>query len=178
MISDEESREMEEPLLRGGIKNAATTIVPNIHRWVGMGRSNTELLGNIAQFIDFSRKLLSTSRAISNSSSGFSHSCEDVYELTKNLKAISAKLKPLDIQSPTSQTSASSLESLALQCDTTATALLAVLQKLVVKGKSSKWESFRVALKTMWKMENIDEVNKVLDSYRLQLILELQSLER
>src|ERR1700761_7901293 len=118
------------------------------------------LLGNIAQFIDFSGKLLSTSRAISNSSSGFSHSCEDVYELTENLKTISEKFEPLDILSPTPQTSTSSLENLALKCDKTATELLTILQKLAVKRNSSKWESFRVALKTMWKMEKIDKVNK------------------
>lgn len=135
------------------------------------------LAGNIAQFIDFSCKLFSASRSIYTSNSGLSSDREDLHALTTNLQSISAKLKPVPLQSAKFNVS-NELQDLALRCDNIATELLAVLKKLALKDKPSKWDSFHAALKTMWNKGKIDEMNKRLDSYRLQLVLELQKLER
>ena len=135
------------------------------------------LAGNIAQFIDFSCKLFSASKSIYTSKSGLSNDGEDLHTLTANLQSISGKLKPVPLQSPKSNVS-DELQDLALRCDNIATELLTVLNKLALRDKHSRWDSFYAALKTTWNKGKIDEMSKRLDSYRLQLVLELQKLER
>jgi hypothetical protein len=70
------------------------------------------------------------------------------------------------------------LTELAKECEASAKELLAALSKLAINGKRSKWSSFRAALSTQWNKGKLDSMSKKLDSYRMQLILRLQHMER
>lgn len=135
------------------------------------------LASSIAQFIDFSHKLFSTSRKIYTSGSGVSKNVEDLTSLTTSLQTISAKLLPCSADSKQSDVPVA-LAELALKCHTAATELIQVLQKLALKDKLSKWQSFYAALKTEWKKGKIKDMSVTLDTYRVQLVLQLQMLER
>ncbi|KAF2029051.1 hypothetical protein EK21DRAFT_113275 [Setomelanomma holmii] len=52
--------------------------------------------------------------------------------------------------------------------------ILAALESVKVKGPASKWKIIRAAIATVWKESQITAMQRRLDSYRLQLILQLQ----
>ena len=136
------------------------------------------LAGNIAQFIDFSCKLFSSARSIYNSKTGLQSDVESLQDLTDHLQELCTKLKP----SPSAPNSPSivpaELKILAGKCGVAANELLLLLGELSAGSNKSKGKSFQAALKMEWKKERIMEMSSRLDSYRMQLILQLQFLQR
>jgi N-terminal domain on NACHT_NTPase and P-loop NTPases len=149
------------------------------------------LAGNIAQFIDFTCKLFAATHQIYTSKSGLKSDTECIETLTEDLQAFSLKLQTslsqyIDTSAADTKlsqyidTSAAKikLSPLAQKCQQAADELLAVLATLKSKKSGSRWHGFRSALKHIWDQKRIDAMSDRLDSYRLELILQLQLLSR
>jgi hypothetical protein len=138
------------------------------------------LAGNIVQFIDFSCKLFDQANSIYHSQSGASKGAQDLETITESLLGLSARLeKSLENQyrrgNPNAQ---QKLKILAKGCRDTAKELVTVLQSVRAKSAGSKWHSFRASLAGLLKESEINDLEKRLNDYRSQLIIELQDLQR
>lgn len=133
------------------------------------------LAGNIVQFIDFTYKLFNGAASIHNSRSGLAKGVQDLETVTQDLQDLCAKLSrddPVQLQGRNV-----SLHKLARQCLETAEELLSILAKLKVTDADSKWSSFRAALATVFKKAEIEALEKSLDSYRMQMVMQLQKMQ-
>jgi len=65
------------------------------------------------------------------------------------------------------------LQILCNSCHGISVQLLEALEKLKVEGGSSKWKSFRQALRTIWTREHIENLEKQLDRFRQQLVISI-----
>ena len=124
------------------------------------------LVGNIVQFVDFSGKLISKSAELYRSSEGALAENSDIETAVNHLVLLNNKLKDTAIT-----TGDSALQSLCKSCGTTADQLLAVLDKVKVKGKQDKWKSIRKALRSVWSKEEIEELGRRLERFRKELNL-------
>jgi hypothetical protein len=138
------------------------------------------LAGNIAQFVDLMGKLFGTTTKIYNSYEGVAQDVQILEDITKNLEFICADLsrnfQHAQAQQLVTKTIRESLAKLATDCEAAAAELLSVLNGLRAKKPNSKWSSFKAALATTWKERQVNAMEKRLETYRLQLILELQIL--
>jgi hypothetical protein len=125
--------------------------------------------GNIAQFVEYSCKVVLTAKSISKS--GATETTTELITITNEVERLSGAivLDSLDQYSP-------QLKQLASQCKALAADLLKVLSRLQTEGKRRKWESFLVALKEIWNREKIEQFVKRLDKLQNQLILSMQFL--
>ena len=140
------------------------------------------LAGNVAQFVEFSCKLFDQATTIYHSSTGSTQGAKDLETLTQQLRTLCANLahanNSFQHPGPTRQPNPDSLRKLAENCEAAANELLSELSNLKAKDPNSKWSSFRAALAISWKEKRIDALQKKLDSYRSQLIVHLQVLQR
>jgi hypothetical protein len=138
------------------------------------------LAGNIVQFIDFSCKLFDQANSIYHSQSGASKGAQDLEAITESLLDLSTRLdKSLEKQYKLGDPKAQqTLKILAKGCHDTANELVTLLQSLRAKNAGSKWHSFRASLAGLLKESEINNLQKRLNDYRSQLIIELQDLER
>lgn len=138
------------------------------------------LAGNIVQFIDFSCTLFSQAKAVHHSQSGVTKGAQDLEAITNSLLDFSARLeKGLETQhqrgTPTTQ---QDLKDLAKGCHDTAKELVDLLQTIRAKKADSKWHSFRASLAGLVKENEINDLEKRLNNYRSQIVIELQDLQR
>ncbi|KAH7135620.1 hypothetical protein B0J11DRAFT_454149, partial [Dendryphion nanum] len=139
------------------------------------------LASSITQFIDFTSKLFTTATKIYLSVEGSTRDSQNLEDLTQSLQHICADLsrnsrnaQGLGLAPPKITPS---LEKLGTDCQNEANAFLSVLHNLKAKKTGSKWSSFRAALSTIWKENQVNSMEKRLETYRSQLILELQVLQ-
>ena len=137
------------------------------------------LASNVVQFIDFGSKLISESHTIYKSASGSSTGSieleliySDLNELTKGLQSATQSNRQL------LSADEAALRQLADSCSTVATELLNVVNTLKVdkNSKHRKWQSFRQAIKSVWKQADIDNLQKRLADFRAQLTLRLVAI--
>lgn len=141
------------------------------------------LAGNIVQFIDFSCQLFDRTQAICRSKNGASQGMQDLETITESLQNLSDGLqKSLDRGNRGGNTATrrdeNALDTLAKGCQDVATELISVLQGVKAKETGSTWSSFRASLASMRKEKQINAIEKLLDTYRSQLIIQLQVLQR
>jgi hypothetical protein len=139
------------------------------------------LAGNIAQFVDFTCQLFNTTIAIHRSYAGSSKNVQGVETITQELAQWCGNISSFRIthsQLLASSNQHQSLVSLAADCEAAAIKLLSAVHKLKAKDRRSKWDSFKVALNSIWKESQIKDMENGLNSYRLQLVLELSLLQR
>jgi hypothetical protein len=142
--------------------------------------------GNIVQFVDFTAKLISKSREIYESAEGASVEHLDLEAIANNLSQLTERLQkdvqqhllpPIDEGVPLSETKENRAElqlgSINSKCSREADALLSILRDLKVDGEHKKWKSFRLALMTVWKEDQIKGVVSRLSKYRKDLDTEL-----
>jgi hypothetical protein len=138
------------------------------------------LTGNIFQFIDFSCKLFSATASVHHSYAGATQDIQQLDGITQALQQWCTKLAALQ-KSHGSQIAGlrnQSLVRLGTDCEAAATELLSATNALKAKNPSSKWSSFKAALAATWSNAQIKDMEGRLDSYRLQLILELEIMQR
>jgi hypothetical protein len=140
------------------------------------------LAGNIVQFIDFTTKLLSQATSIYHSHDGRSDDARDLESIAQNFRDLSVELSqyrkvPLQRQNLAFQTNHMTLCKLAQDCLSAVNTLLSALESLKAKDPNSRWSSFRAALASTWKQTRIDALQKKLDSYRSQLVVQLQVMQ-
>lgn len=125
------------------------------------------LAGNILQFLNFTCDAISESRQIHASVSGTLKEHDDLEGLTTDLKGLNRRLQasvgPVD---PV-------LELLCSSCNKVADELLKALECLGVKGKYTRSQSLRKALKTLWGKERLKILEERLAGFRQELILHI-----
>ena len=107
------------------------------------------LAGNVLQFLNFTSDVISKSRQIHGSITGTLKENDDLEGLTGDLKCLSGRL----------QTLAGPVDPVFVQlcssCSEVADELLAALNHLGVKGKHTRSQSLRKALKALWGQERL-----------------------
>jgi hypothetical protein len=117
----------------------------------------------VCQFIDFSGSLFSKSRKIYKSTTGYDKDTDTVLGITKDLRSLTERLKP-PVDPNSLSPEETELVNLGDRCKQTANELLLVLDDLQ-DSKTSRWSSFRAALKTVWAQDRIDDMTRKLESY-------------
>lgn len=131
------------------------------------------LAGNIVQFISFSAELVSKTRDIHKSGSGVSGDVVDLDSVSNSLRSL---IRPILNQGNVS----TQLQQIAERCHDVADELLEATAELKYDSNLSnkgptKWQSFRKALKCIWKKDQIDALKMRLQLLRDQLSLHLVS---
>ncbi|KAK7914010.1 hypothetical protein PG985_011713 [Apiospora marii] len=122
------------------------------------------LAGNILQFVDSTKKLLSTTRQISDL--GAKEETIELQTLTRDLQSWVKRVTPPDVKEGANlRDEEKSIRSLGAQCNELASQLLDVLAKLQVKrdGGLRHVESLYKALLTEWKKDEIATLQTRLD---------------
>lgn len=141
------------------------------------------LAGNIVQFVDFSCKLFSNAQEIYSSASGSSDRVADAAFIVSNLNDLCKRLQerpPLVASSGAGSVGAlsSSLDLLANKCRDVALELMGLLDRIRTREPQSRWESFKVALRTVMREDEIKALEKRLEDYRRQIIATLEVMQR
>ncbi|KAL1634474.1 hypothetical protein SLS58_010670 [Diplodia intermedia] len=150
------------------------------------------VLGVVAaavQFVDFPTKLVSRSYKICTSSSGELCDEERGVAIAQALRNLNGALKKssetaigtanatLDESDDENKDAARELLDLRTLCDgcsDVAQELLDALNKLTIdKTKRRAWESFRIALQSIWSGETIDRLERRLNAYRGQISMHM-----
>jgi hypothetical protein len=119
------------------------------------------LAGNVIQFIDFSCKLFSQTREIFISGACASKETLAVFVVTEDLKNLCGKLSVTDPQNPSEGVNSSThgdIRFIATRCGIAAQELLGALERVKTSKPNSKWNSFKLCLKTVWNSKAIDEM--------------------
>ncbi|KAI1497801.1 hypothetical protein F5X99DRAFT_352370 [Biscogniauxia marginata] len=123
------------------------------------------LAGNILQFVDTTRKLISSSRQLS--SLGSKEENAELELLTQELKHLVYRVTPpSSVEDGVSSSDDSAIRLLAAQCSQVAEELLGVLETLKTKYKNGTLghlESFYKAILSEWKQDQIDNLQSRLD---------------
>ncbi|KAK6071562.1 hypothetical protein SCUP234_09673 [Seiridium cupressi] len=124
----------------------------------------------ILNFIDFSATLVRGTYELYQS--GTTDNNAHIGSITKDLQVVSIELsakKELDCDDPHQR----ALSDLAEKCLRLSDDLVAILDKLLVKGKNRKWKSVKVAWTSVVKQNIINSIEKRLGEYRSEIILRL-----
>jgi hypothetical protein len=143
------------------------------------------LAGNIITFVDFSIEVLSRARQLYDSAGGATAENEELESLTKNLKALADRTqrRPSDIPQKghfrLSISSETVLDNLSQQCIQVADELLETLDSIKVKGDGRARKSAIQAVKTVWKQDHIDALQRRIDRISKQLMdgMSMEQLE-
>ena len=135
------------------------------------------LAANAIQFIDFGGRVLSKSYKLYRSKS---HEVEDsgLEIVTRDLQRVaeclhsSIRQDPERLRQPLSQNDIH-LQELANRCWDTCRGLLAALDALKTGAQHGKWKTFRAALKAVWTEDEIELLQRKLDAYRQELIINI-----
>ena|ERR1700735_2284377 len=123
------------------------------------------LASNVVQFVDFAGKIISKSYEFHKSTTGALREHDDVELVAVDLKRRTERLKkcpgPAD----------SDLVKLSGDCYGVAEELLQALQRVTIKGTSTRWKSLRKALRSVWSKEKILELERRLNRFRDQINL-------
>lgn len=146
------------------------------------------LAANVVQFISFTFKLLSKSNEIYTSAKGCSSkvfTLEPIYEqlqsLSLRLELSSRKDSNLMLVEGISDIvkHVFAINELSRSCKEDCDRLLGVLSKLQGRGGSkNRWESFKLALTTIWKESEISNLEQRLHYTQTTLALHICSLTR
>ncbi|PMD57951.1 uncharacterized protein K444DRAFT_614646 [Hyaloscypha bicolor E] len=143
------------------------------------------LAGNIITFIDLSTKVVCRTKQLYESASGATSENDELEGLTKNLKDLAdrTRRKPPNTSRKghfsLNITSETVLDSLSQQCIQVADELLETLESVKVKGDGRTVHSALQAIKTVWKQDNIDAIQRRLDRISKQLMdgMSMEQLE-
>jgi hypothetical protein len=130
------------------------------------------LASNVLQFVQFSCELFALSSHIRNSTHGCPESHIDLGIIAKNLKKSNEALEH-------AITTSTELKSLVERSSDIAKQLLSAIEEIrTPSNKNRRWSSFKQALRTVWKKNQIDELQSRLSMLRehiqYQLIIELR----
>ncbi len=142
------------------------------------------LASNIVQFVDFSCKLFSSASDIYRSASGAAPAVNDAKTIALRLHDLSSRLvaQTMTASQDGSQSSQKPvnalLNELASGCRGASAELLSALDGLQARTANSRWSSFKAALLTVMKSDQINKLEARLEQYRRQVILALEILQR
>lgn len=122
------------------------------------------LAANIAQFIGYGLTLLAKSKEIHQSATGASRDVIDVEIIAQDLSAVLVRLKTYEAK----RSGVAPLDKLREGCMIVIKELLKVVEEVRVKGRKSRWKSFKVAVKFLGKKDKIEEWMGKLADFREQ----------
>lgn len=122
---------------------------------------------NIVSFVDFSWKLVAGAHQIYKSASETSN---DSY----SLETLATSIIRLDDGMAVVNTVPENLRKLSNECRAVAKDLLVAIEKLRIKGKCKRWESFVAALKEVWSQRRINGIVGRLQRLQSQLLVQMQ----
>jgi small-conductance mechanosensitive channel len=141
------------------------------------------LVGNVVQFIDFGTKLLAKGHELYNSADGAALGHTELISIAKDLQELNGRLNEAlsseQIEHKRLTDSDVALCKLSEQCSGVAGELAEALDKLSAQGTSHRrWKSFRQALKSMMKREEVDAITTRLqhlcDELNLHLLVSMK----
>jgi len=139
------------------------------------------LASGVVQFVDFTSKLISATHKLYVSASGATVEHLELEELARDLQQRAEDATPHSISNIAALSREErTLIKLGEYCREVSDELLRVLQSLRLKGGShKKWKSFYLALKSVWKEEEIVALQQRLDrigyTMNTQILYNLQS---
>lgn len=141
------------------------------------------LAGNIITFIDLSTKVLSRAKELYKSASGATPENDELESLTKSLKDMAdrSRRQPSNARhGHLNITSETVLDNLSQQCIQVADERLDMLDSVKVKGDGRGLKSAIQAVKTAWKQDDIDGIQRRLDRISKQLMdgMSMEQLEQ
>ena len=133
------------------------------------------IASNVISFIDFANEIFSASRQIYRNGSRDDHIDLEliVGDLRGIVKGLEESPEPSDGTEHLAEEE-NELQRLAKQCRSICDELSGVLEKLNVRderGNIIKWKSVNAAIKTIWKKEQIQQLQKRMDDIRQELII-------
>ncbi|KAF7959202.1 hypothetical protein EAE96_002717 [Botrytis aclada] len=142
--------------------------------------SAISLAAAIAQFIDYSCKIVCKSKEIYNSTSGLTTEHNRIETATLRLKKLTQLIHlPLKRTNSGSSIVHSRLQSITQECMVVSDTLINRLNQLKpYQSAYPRWKSFRMALKSVWSKRDIDEFALSLRDLRKELDTELLLLLR
>lgn len=139
------------------------------------------LAAGVVQFVSFAAHLISKTKAVHDSSSGQTDevvTLEATYtrlqELSQNLETCSRPDPTLEIVEGNTDyvKNVLAIKDLSRNCEGDCQRLLKIVDKLKTSGDSHhRWQSFRVALRTVWKGNEIAELEQRLHHTQMTLTL-------
>ena len=139
------------------------------------------LVGGVAQLIDFGLKVVHATHQNYRASQSGNTETTDLDALTRSLSSLCDRLEVPDDDVEDEDLEVEDEQAvcdLARRCKSLTIELLTVLAKLKRSPRRSKWNKFTLALKSTWRQKEIDGIVQRLNSFRLELILQMQSLIR
>ncbi|KAF2145650.1 uncharacterized protein K452DRAFT_211711, partial [Aplosporella prunicola CBS 121167] len=126
------------------------------------------LASNVVQFITFASDLVSKGRVIYKSADGQLVETLELSEITEILQA-EIEVDHISTGGRLATKTDKQLEELCNGCRGVSTDLLRAIDALKFNGRHRKWNSFRQALQSIWKEEEIQSLTMRLERYRSQI---------
>jgi hypothetical protein len=126
----------------------------------------------VVQFLDFGGTVISSTYAIYKSSSKKSEGTDNIASITARLVDLNTNLEQSAKFSPTSRLDREIVQ-LCQQCNKAADTLLDALRQLSGTSNPTLWNSFKIALRTVWSQGDIDALQNRLESYRQQICMHI-----
>jgi hypothetical protein len=126
------------------------------------------LAGNIVQFIDFTLTLVSGTRKIRDSVAGTGSHADQLQVIADQLRHRKSDLAEFSARSSASSHVDSELARVATDSETLADELISVVSTIKAKKPGKVWDSFKAALKEIWKEDQIQHI--------LQRVIALQTV--
>jgi HAMP domain-containing protein len=135
---------------------------------------------NVIQVIDFSAKLLREAHELHESSTGHTAEHVELHQISQSLAHMCDSLSTAQPQSgvishgvfekASAKAIAHNVSKIAASAKAVAQELMALIDRLQLKhGTKGRWRSFRQALATLWKKDEIERLQKRLKELRDQL---------
>jgi molecular chaperone GrpE (heat shock protein) len=129
------------------------------------------LAGNVAQFVDFSSKIVSRTRELTKSSHRATQEAYNAEILVRDLVRVTEKVKDgaraARASSPAEEDKA--LEDLCDGCIILSERMIKRLEKLKLEEGAGKRRAFLHALKSVWSQKELESEESQLATYRSQL---------
>jgi hypothetical protein len=138
------------------------------------------LAGNVVQFVSFAFDLVFKTKEIYCSSEDTTGNVLTLEEIHNQLREMSADLEASSQNDPNTQPHyeivkrLTKIKDLSTSCKIESDSLLALVEKLKVKsGPGRKWRSFKAALLTIWKNDELAKLLKRLRQTQASVTMEL-----
>ncbi|KAF2744731.1 hypothetical protein M011DRAFT_460756 [Sporormia fimetaria CBS 119925] len=125
-------------------------------------------VASVVQLVDVTARCISKSREIQQSGDGFLESHASPQDATNHLRGLNNEV----VFSATAITDPALLV-LCNSVTSTTDQLLAVLDKVKVKGSKTKWKSLRSAIRSVWSKEQVEDLERRVAEFRDELNLHI-----
>jgi hypothetical protein len=163
----------------GLVLKASPPTMPMSFRSGGDPFAALDLTGDLAHFVNYTSKLVASTHEIYKSSTGSSKNHDHLEGIASRLLELNCSLEQRKGFSFGFRYKSynKALEGLRTECVKDAEALLNLMKALRAK-KDSKWSSFRKALRSEWKKEEVDLLEGRIKDHRSELAIHLTAMLR